>query len=167
MKFLSYTFESTESCWGFCLFVYLSSSYFFKLIFTEYTAVDRLSRVSNWLLIKSRHPTPPPPPPQDPINELIIQVESVVSCRFQIHLCILACVMSREFTREAVTKFLPAQFPWIWCECLLRNIIHSKIFNLTKCREVLVKCSLLITHAGMPIWIWHYIREPLTDSFFK
>ena len=52
-----------------------------------------------------------PPPPQDPINELIIQVESVVSCRFQIHLCILACVMSREFTREAVTKFLPAQFP--------------------------------------------------------
>ena len=108
-----------------------------------------------------------PPPPQDSINELIIQVESVVSCRFQIHLCILACVMSREFTREAVTKFLPAQFPWIWCECLLRNIIHSKIFNLTKCREVLVKCSLLITHAGMPIWIWHYIREPLTDSFFK
>ena len=26
------------------------------------------------------------------------KVESVGSCRFQIHLCILACVMSREFT---------------------------------------------------------------------
>ena len=80
--------------------------------------------------------------------------ESVGSCRFQIHLCILACVMSREFTREAVTKFLPAQFPWIWCKCLLTNLIHSKIFNLTKYREVLVKYSLLIAHAGMPIWFW-------------
>ena len=44
---------------------------------------------------------------------------------------ILACVMSREFTREAVTKFLPAQFRWIWCKYLLTNIIYSKIFNLT------------------------------------
>ena len=25
----------------------------------------------------------------------------------------LACVMSREFTRQTVIKFLPAQFPWI------------------------------------------------------
>ena len=32
---------------------------------------------------------------------------------FQIHLCIVACVMSREFTRQTVMKFLPAQFPWI------------------------------------------------------
>ena len=44
------------------------------------------------------------------------EVESVVSCRFQIHLCILACVVNREITREAVMKFLPAQFPWIWCK---------------------------------------------------
>ena len=43
--------------------------------------------------------------------------------------------MSREFTREAVMKFLPAPFSWIWCKCLLRNLIHSKIFNLTKYRE--------------------------------
>ena len=41
-------------------------------------------------------------------------------------------------------------FPWIWCKCLLRNFIHSKIFNLTNCRQVLVKYSLLITHTGMP-----------------
>ena len=27
------------------------------------------------------------------------KVESVASCRFQIDLCILVCVMSREFTR--------------------------------------------------------------------
>ena len=54
-------------------------------------------------------------------------------------------MMSREFTREAVTKFLPAQFPWIWCKCLLWNLTHSNIFNLTKYREVLVKYSLLIT----------------------
>ena len=38
------------------------------------------------------------------------KVESVASCRFQIDLCILVCVMSREFTREAVMKFLPAPF---------------------------------------------------------
>ena len=40
----------------------------------------------------------------------------------------LARVMSPEFTREAVMKFLPAPFSWIWCKCLLRNLIHSKIF---------------------------------------
>ena len=37
--------------------------------------------------------------------------KSWICCRFQIHLCILACVMSCEFSREAVMKFLPAQFP--------------------------------------------------------
>ena len=96
----------------------------------------------------------PPPPPK--ITLLNLSFESWIrsrSCRFQIHLCIFACVMSREFTRKAVTKFLPAGFPWIWCKCLLWNLTHSKIFNLTKYREVLVKLSLLITHAGMPIWI--------------
>ena len=95
------------------------------------------------------------------------KVESVGSCKFQIHLCILACVMSREFTRDSVTKFLPAQLPWIWCKCLLRKLIHSKIFNMTKYREVLVKYSPLIAHTGMPIWIWHYLRERVTDSLFK
>ena len=95
------------------------------------------------------------------------KIESVGSCRFQIHLCILACMMGREFSRKAVTKFLPAQFPWIWCKYLLTNFIHWKIFNLTKYREVLVKYSLLITHAGRPKRIWHQSRERLTDSFFK
>ena len=85
----------------------------------------------------------------------------------RVDLYILACVMSPEFTREAVMKFLPAQFSWIWCKCLLRNLIHSKIFNLTKYREVLVKYSLLITHAEMLLWIWHQLQERLTDSFFK
>ena len=78
------------------------------------------------------------------------KVESVASCRFQIDLRIVAYVMSCEFTRKIVMKFLPAPFSWIRCKCLLRNLIHSKIFNLTKYREVLVKYSLLITHTGMP-----------------
>ena len=52
-------------------------------------------------------------------------------------------------------------------KCLRSNFIHSKIFNLTKYREVLVKYSLLITHAEIPIWIWHQLREHLTDSLFK
>ena len=104
---------------------------------------------------QAKSSVPPPPPPKITLLNLSfeIKVESVGSCRFQIHLCIFACVMSREFTRKAVTKFLPAGFPWIWCKCLLWNLTHSKIFNLTKYREVLVKLSLLITHAGMPIWI--------------
>ena len=51
---------------------------------------------------------------------------SIGSCRFQIHLRILAWIISREVTREAVDA------------CNLRNF-HSKIFNLTKYREVLIK----------------------------
>ena len=49
------------------------------------------------------------------------KVVSVASCRFQIDLLILACVMSCEFKRKVVMKFLPAPFFWIWCKCLLRN----------------------------------------------
>ena len=53
--------------------------------------------------------------PQDYINEFIIRKLNplvVVDFRFMsIHFCILACVMSREFTRESVAKFLPAKFP--------------------------------------------------------
>ena len=50
-------------------------------------------------------------------------------------------------------KFLPVQFPCIDVDVDLRsNFIHSKIFNhLTKHREVLIKYSLHITHAGMLI----------------
>ena len=100
--------------------------------------------------------------PQDAINEFIIpKFNPLVDIKIQIHLCSLACVMSREFTREAVIKFLPPQFPWIWRKCLRSNFIHSKIFNLTKYREVLVKYLLLITHVGMPIWIWHQLREQI------
>ena len=91
-------------------------------------------------------------PPKIPLMYLLFESWTVGSCRFQVHLCVhSACVMSREFTRDSVTKFLPAQFPWIWCKCLLRHLIHSKIFNLTKYREVLLKYSLLITHRRMPI----------------
>ena len=74
--------------------------------------------------------------------------ESVGGCRFQIHLCILARLISREFTCEAITTFLPAQFPWIWCDCLLRNSLKKfnpfKTFFLSGYIEVLVKYSLLL-----------------------
>ena len=48
------------------------------------------------------------PPKNTLMNLLFKSFESVGSCRFQIDLCTLASVMSREFTREAVMKFLPA-----------------------------------------------------------
>ena len=116
-----------------------------------------------------------PPRIHYPLRIYYSKVESVAHCRFQIDLCILACVMSREFTREAVMKFLPAQFPWIWRKCLLRNIIHSKIFNLTQYREVLVRYSLLITHTEMPIWSYimiiiilrHDVYRPITLSYYS
>ena len=37
-------------------------------------------------------------------------VEPIGSCSFQFHLCTPAYLMSSEFTREVVMKFLPAQF---------------------------------------------------------
>ena len=43
--------------------------------------------------------------PDFPIERNLLyysKVESAGRCKFQIHLCILACVMSREVTREAV-----------------------------------------------------------------
>ena len=79
----------------------------------------------------------------------------VGSCKFQIHLCILAYVITANSHARLN-----------WCKGLISNLIHSKIFNLAKYREVLVKYSLLITHAGMPMRIWHQLRERLTDSFF-
>ena len=63
-------------------------------------------------------------------------------------------------------EFLRAQFPWIDVKDLEVILSNSKIFNLTKYREVLVQYSQLITHAGMPMWIWHQLRERLADSFF-
>ena len=38
-------------------------------------------------------------------------MESVVSCRIQIYLCILACVFSREFTRGQLRNFFQLSFP--------------------------------------------------------
>ena len=68
--------------------------------------------------------------PQDSINEFIIRkLNPSVVVDLKIHLCIPACVMSSEFTREVVMKFLPAQFSaWIWCKCLQGTFTHSKIF---------------------------------------
>ena len=43
--------------------------------------------------------------------------------------CISACVISSEFTRKEVMKFLSSQFPWIWYIFLHSHFIHSKIFQ--------------------------------------
>ena len=78
-------------------------------------------------------------PPKSPLMNLLFESWTVGSCRFQIHLCILGCVMSREFTRETVMKFLLPHFSWIWCKTLRSIFFHSKIFNLTKYKDVLVE----------------------------
>ena len=105
--------------------------------------------------------------PQDSINEFIIWKLNplvVVDFRF-ISAFLHAQWAMKSHAMQDFTKFLPALFPWIWCKCLVRNLIHSKTFNMTKCRNVLVKFSLLVTHGGMLIWIWHQLQEQLTDSF--
>ena len=67
----------------------------------------------------------------------IIIIRKLNSSRgFQIHHCILLRVMSSELTLELVMKFPLVQFPRIWCKCLLSNFIHSRIFSLTKWREI-------------------------------
>ena len=77
--------------------------------------------------------------PKSPLMNLSFESWTVGSCRFQIHLCILGCVMSREFTRETVMKFPLPHFPCIWCKSLRSNFLDSKIFNLTKYRDAVVE----------------------------
>ena len=89
--------------------------------------------------------------PRSLLMYLLFESWTVGSCRFQIHLCVDSCMRNEPWIHTRFSyEILPAQFPWIWCKCLLRHLIHSKIFNLTKCREVLSKYSLLIRHTGMP-----------------
>ena len=78
-------------------------------------------------------------PPKSPLMNLLFESWTVGSCRFQIHLCILGWVRSREFTRETVMKFLLPHFSWVWCKSLRSNCLDSKIFNLTKYRDVVVE----------------------------
>ena len=42
--------------------------------------------------------------------------------------------MSREFTREAVTKFLPAQFLWIWCKFIPFKDFQSDQIQRSCCK---------------------------------
>ena len=93
--------------------------------------------------------------PQDSTIEFILQKLNplvVVDSDSSLYSCNV-CVISLEFTCKAVMKFLPVQCPCVDVDVDLRsNFIYSKIFNyLTKHREVLVKYSLHIMHAGMLI----------------
>ena len=63
--------------------------------------------------------------------------------------------MSSEFTREAVMKFLPAQFPEFDVN-VFEAILSIQRFSVwSNTEKFSLKYSLLITNAGMPIWIWH------------
>ena len=101
--------------------------------------------------------TPPPPPRSHPL----VVVDFRFICAF------LHAWWSVNSHLRQLRNFYQPSFPEFDVKYLLRNLIHSKIFNLTKYREVLVKYSPLITHAGRPKRIWHQSRERLTDSFFK
>ena len=59
-------------------------------------------------------------------------------------LCIYACVMSNELTRQVVMKFLPPQFSWIWYKSLKSNFIHSKIFLSDQIQRAYCKKKLTL-----------------------
>ena len=131
---------------------------------------------------------------QDSINEFVIRklnpLVLLISDPSQ-SVCILACVMSSEITREAVRKFLPPQFPWIWCKSLLIKKFHPyKDFQSVQIqrssRNIFTAHYACYPDSGdvtsrkvegdsvrrvyvcrMPNWIWHQLREQLTNSFFK
>ena len=96
-----------------------------------------IRNIKNYLTVKPGQVLPP----KSPLMNLLFESWTVGhgSCRFQIHPCILGCVMSLVFTRETVMKFLLPHFPWIWCKSLRSNFLDSKIFNLTKYRDVVVE----------------------------
>ena len=98
--------------------------------------------------------------PKMPLTNLLFESWVRWQCRFQIHLYILACVMTREFTRDSVTKFLPAQFPWIWCKCRLRILSDQIKTSSRKLFTAHYACSnsdLNLTP----------VTGTTTDSFFK
>ena len=101
-------------------------------------------------------PTPSPLPLTRPISSSLREVSTWrfreqkhlrarrKRLHYRLHSSLHSCMRKERWIhtrdlREAVRNFLPAQFPWNWCKCLLRNFVHSKIFNLTKYREVPVK----------------------------
>ena len=132
--------------------------YVYSLHWWEFNQHKPLVEVNHLLIIiysQARSSVPPKIPLMNLLLESWVRWQLQISDSSEICNSICACVMSCEFKRDSVMKFLPAQFPWIWCKCLLGILIHSKVFNLTKYREVLVKYSLCIMHAEIPIWIWH------------
>ena len=94
--------------------------------------------------------------PQDSINKFIIQkLNLLVLVDFRFIMAFLHAYWVVNSHARHLQNFYLLQFAWIWCNSMQRNLIHSKIFNLTEYRDILIKYSLLITQAGMLIWIWH------------
>ena len=100
-------------------------------------------------------PYHPPPPPNDSMNEVIIRkLNPVGSRRFQIHLCILTCVMSHEFTRGSFDELMKKSS---------KAFCPFKDFQSDQIHSRKIKYSLLITHAKNV----DLNLARLTDSFFK
>ena len=104
------------------------------------------------------HRTPhSPPPPHDSMNEVIIRkLNPVGSRRFQIHLCILTCVMSREFTGGSFDELMKKSSKAF---CPFKDFQSDQIQR----HSPEIKCSLLITHTKNV----DLNLARLTDSFFK
>ena len=99
-------------------------------------------------------------------------VESVRSCRFQIHLH--SCMRNEQWihTRYRTMKFLPTQVSWIWCKCLQSSFIHSKIFQSDWIQRGIVKkitAQMLITHMwkNADLKYWGQFNKTFKSVIYK
>ena len=105
-------------------------------------------------------------PPKIPLMNLLFESWICWFFWFQIHLCILACVISCKFACEAVTKFLPAQFSWIDVNVLWK-FYPMKDFQSAQTQRTSRNIFTAHYACRMPNWIWHRLREQLTHSCLK
>ena len=118
----------------FCLLVftfavcYLFNSFFSAVLFSPQTYFYSQARTS----------LPPyPPPPHDSMNEAIIRkLNPVGSRRFQIHLCLLSWVMSREFTRGSFDELMK----------VFEGILSIQRFSIWPNTEIFSYNKIFIAH---------------------
>ena len=137
----------------FCLLV---STFAVCYLFNSFFSTVLLSP-QPYFYSQARTSVPSPPPSHDSVNEFIIRMLNPVgSCRFQIHLCILTCVMSREFTRGSFDELM---------QMSSKEFYPFKDFQSDQIERHSrnIKYTLLITHAKN---VDLNLAQP-TDSFFK
>ena len=88
----------------------------------------------------------PPPPPLPPLRFHYLKVESVGSCRFQIHLFIHAWWPVNLYARQLCNFCLLSLLTFDVCR-LQSNFVHSKIFHSDRIQRGYCKKKFTAHHA--------------------